>query len=143
MNNFFKTFLACLLAIVVGGVATFILMFMAFAGVIAAIGSFGSSGSQAALRSHTILRIDLAQPIVDKSNASALDLFDYSNFSFREQTTLYEAVALIRHAAEDPDIDGIYLNVPMAIPSSVSTLYELRQALTEKEGKPREAAEHG
>lgn len=131
MNSFFKTFLACLLAIVVGGVVSFILIFMAFAGVIATIGSLGSSGSQTSLRPHTVLRIDLAQPFVDKPNGNALDLFDYSDFSFREQTTLYEAVALIQQAAVDPDIDGIYLNVPMAIPSSISALYELRQALNE------------
>lgn len=132
MNNFFKTFFACLLAIFVSGIAFIILGFIALAGLIAAIGTLGAgSGRSALLEPHTVLRIDLAQPIVDKPNGNALDLFDYNEFSFREQTTLYEAVGLIRHAAEDPAIDGIYLNVPMAIPSSVSTLYELRQALVE------------
>lgn len=132
MNSFFKTFFACLLAIFVSGIAFVILSFMMLAGLIAAIGGIGSGSKSAGpVHPHTILRIDLAQPIVDKSKGSAIDLFDYNEFSFREQTTLYEAVALIGKAAEDPVIDGIYLNVPMAIPSSVSTLYELRQALAE------------
>ena len=132
MNSFFKTFFACLLAIFVSGIAFVILSFMMLAGLIAAIGGIGSGSKSAGpVHPHTILRIDLAQPIVDKSKGSAIDLFDYNEFSFREQTTLYEAVALIGKAAEDPAIDGIYLNVPMAIPSSVSTLYELRQALAE------------
>ncbi|MCC8062747.1 MAG: signal peptide peptidase SppA [Rikenellaceae bacterium] len=132
MNSFFKTFFACLLAIVVSGIAFVILSFIMLAALISMIGSIGSgSGKVAVMRPHTVLRIDLAQPIVDKAKGNALDLFDYSEFSFREQTTIYEAVTLIGKAAEDPDIDGIYLNVPMAIPSSVSTLYELRQALAE------------
>lgn len=132
MNSFFKTFFACLLAIFVSGIAFVILSFMMLAGLIAAIGGIGSGSKSAGpVHPHTILRIDLAQPIVDKPKGSAIDLFDYNEFSFREQTTLYEAVALIGKAAEDPAIDGIYLNVPMAIPSSVSTLYELRQALAE------------
>lgn len=132
MNSFFKTFFACLLAIVVSGIAFVILSFIMLAALISMVGSIGSgSGKVAVMRPHTVLRIDLAQPFVDKARGNALDLFDYNEFSFREQTTLYEAVTLIGKAAEDPDIDGIYLNVPMAIPSSVSTLYELRQALAE------------
>lgn len=133
MNNFFKTFFACLLAIFVSGIAFVILSFIMLAGMIAAIGTIGSGagGKATAMRPHTVLRIDLAQPFVDKPKGNALDLFDYNEFSFRDQTTLYEAVALIGRAAEDPNIDGIYLNVPMAVPSSVSTLYELRQALVE------------
>lgn len=132
MNSFFKTFFACLLAIVVSGIAFVILSFIMLAALIGMVGSIGSgSGKVAVMRPHTVLRIDLAQPFVDKARGNALDLFDYNEFSFREQTTLYEAVTLIGKAAEDPDIDGIYLNVPMAIPSSVSTLYELRQALAE------------
>lgn len=132
MNSFFKTFFACLLAIVVSGVAFVILSFIMLAALISMVGSIGSgSGKVAVMQPHTVLRIDLAQPFVDKARGNALDLFDYNEFSFREQTTLYEAVTLIGKAAEDPDIDGIYLNVPMAIPSSVSTLYELRQALAE------------
>ncbi|WP_298064266.1 signal peptide peptidase SppA [uncultured Rikenella sp.] len=131
MNHFFKTFFACLLAIFVSGIAFIILSFMIFAGMIATLGTFGSGRNTATLQPHSVLRIDLAQPIVDKPNGNALDLFDYSEFSFREQTTLYDATTQISRAAEDPDIDGIYLNIPMAIPTSVSTLYELRQALVE------------
>lgn len=133
MNNFFKTFFACLLAIFVSGIAFVILGFIVLAGLISVLGSIGSSGGSKAttMQAHTVIRIDLAQPIVDKPNGNAIDLFDYSDFSFREQTTLLDAVALVQRAAEDPNIDGIYLNVPMAVPSSVSTLYELRQALIE------------
>lgn len=130
MNNFFKTFFACLLAIAVSGVAFVILGFILLAGLVSLVGS-AEQRTGAQVRAHTVLRIDLAVPVVDKPTGTAMDMFDYTDFTFREQTTLLDAVTLIGRAANDPNIDGIYLNVPMAIPSSVSTLYELRQALTE------------
>lgn len=129
MNNFFKTFFACLLAIVVSGVAFVILGFILLAGLVSLFSSAEQGGSQ--VRPHTVLKVDLAAPFVERSSGNAMDMFDYTDFTFREQTTLLEAVTLIGYAADDPNIDGIYLNVPMAIPSSVSTLYELRQALNE------------
>lgn len=130
MNSFFKTFFACLLAIIASGFVFVILSLVMLAGLISMLGA-GNSSRGTTLHGHSVLRIDLAQPIVDKANGNAIDLFDYSDFSFREQTTLFDAVTLVQRAAEDPHIDGIYLNVPMAVPSSVSTLYELRQALAE------------
>lgn len=130
MNNFFKTFFACLLALFVGGIGFILVSFIVLAGVIATLSSLGQSQHTGAVTPHTVLQIDLAQPIVDKPNNSALDLFDYNDFTFRDEMTLFEAVTLIEEASQDPRIDGIYLNVPMGIPSSISTLYELRQALT-------------
>lgn len=131
MNSFFKTFFACLLAIVVSGIAFVILSFIVLAGIISLVGSIGVGGKTTAMHQRTVLRIDLSQPIVDKPKGNALDLFDYNDFRFREQTTLLDAVTLIERAAADPLVDGIYLNVPIVIPSSISTLYELRQALVE------------
>lgn len=130
MNHFFKTFFACLLALFVSGIALIIFVFFILAGMIAAIGS--GAGRQATdVQPHTILRIDLSQPFVDKASSNALNLFDYHALNFREQTTLYQLLASIERAAQDPNIDGIYLDIPMAIPTPVSTLYELRQTLAE------------
>ncbi len=130
MNHFFKTFFACLLALFVGSIGFVMVSFIVLAGIIATLGSLGQSKYIGSVEPHTVLQIDLAQPIVDKPNGSAIDLFDYNDFTFRDQLTLFEAVTLIEKAADDPRIDGIYLNIPMGIPSSISTLYELRQALT-------------
>lgn len=137
MNHFFKTFFACLLAIVVGCIAFTILGFIVLAGIISTIGSMEQPNLQA-VTPHTVLKLDLAVPVVDRATGNAMELFDYNNFTFREQTTLMDVVTLIDRATDDPRIDGIYLSVPMAIPTSITTLYEIRTALAEfreKSGK--------
>lgn len=128
MNHFFKTFFACLLAMAVGGILLFILGIVLLAGLISVIGTAGSD-SPRNLHARTVLQIDLARPIVDKPAENALALFDYNDLRFRNQTTLLEAVRRIELAAQDPCIDGIYLDIPAALPTSLSALYELRQAL--------------
>ncbi|WP_294597313.1 signal peptide peptidase SppA [uncultured Rikenella sp.] len=133
MNTFFKTFFASLLAIFVSGILFFIFSLFVFAGLLSVLSSSGSHSQRGSgnLQPHSILHIDLAQPITDKPVENALALFDYSALSFRNQTTLLDAVSRIELAAADPGIDGIYLEMPLALPTTLSTLYELRQALSD------------
>lgn len=128
MNNFFKTFFACLLAIFVSGIFMIILGFIMLAGIFAV---FGTQERAVLMRPNTVLRIDLSIPFVERHSNNPLERFDYTDFTFREQVTLLETVTMIGKAANDPQIDGIYLQIPMAIPSSLSTLYEVREALKE------------
>lgn len=97
------------------------------------VGDDGGSGGRrvSSVKPHSVLRIDLSQPLVERATGNALDLFDYDELGFREQITLYDAVALVERAATDPRIEGIYLQVPMAVPMGISALYELREALAE------------
>lgn len=131
MNSFFKTFFASLLAILVSGIFFFLFSLFVFAGLLSVLGSSRSQRGSDNLQLHSILHIDLAQPITDKPAENALALFDYNALSFRNQTTLLDAVSRIELAAADPSIDGIYLEMPMALPTTLSTLYELRQALSD------------
>lgn len=124
MNQFFKTFFACLLAIIVSGFAFLIMSFILFAGILYMVGT-----PRQKIMPNTVLQIDLAVPIVDKPIENLMEVFNPNSLSFKESRTLLETVTLINRAAEDPRIDGIYLRIPMSIPSSVSTLYEVRQAL--------------
>lgn len=124
MNQFFKTFFACLLAIIVSGFAFLIMSFILFAGILYMVGA-----PRQKIMPNTVLQIDLAVPIVDKPIENLMEVFNPNSLSFKESRTLLETVTLINRAAEDPRIDGIYLRIPMSIPSSVSTLYEVRQAL--------------
>lgn len=130
MNSFFKTFFACLSAIAVSGIVLtlFGILFM-----VSIIMFFVGSGSDSVSspQPHSILKIDLSKPIVDKANGNPLEMFDYNDFSMREELTLLDATTMINRATSDPAIDGIYLSIPAAIPSSLSTLYELRQAIDE------------
>lgn len=129
MNSFWKSFFASLLAVMVGGVGFFVLGLVVLTGLVVVM--VGGGRGAVVVEPHSVLRIDLSQPLVDKPNGRALDLFDYNELGFREQTTLYEALRAIEQAAEDPRIEGIYLDVPMAVPMGISSVYELRQALAE------------
>lgn len=128
-KNFWNSFLASLLAVIVGGVGIFVLGMVVLVGTIVAIG--GRDKGTTYVEPHSVLQIDLGEPFVERVNGNAIDRFDYNAFGFRDQTTLYEVVSAVEHAASDPRIDGIYLEVPMAVPNTVSVLYELRQALAE------------
>lgn len=126
MNNFFKTFFACLLAIFAGSIISTFFWFIIIGSVVSII---GSSDQTFTLKENTILKIDLSVPLVEKQSSNPLEGFDYTTFKVKQNTTLLEAVALINKASYDPNINGIYLNIPGGIPSSMSALYELREAL--------------
>lgn len=129
MNSFWKSFFASLLAFIVAGGA--LMMMFIFSVVVILFAALEGGGGSFTPQEHSILKIDMAVPIVERSSSNPLDLFDYNDFTLRQQTTLLDAVTMVGQAANDPRIDGIYLSVPMGIPSSMSTLYELRQALSE------------
>lgn len=127
MSSFWKSFFASLLAIVIGGIGFCLLSLFIFVGMLVAAGS--GEKHRRVIEPHSILRIDLSQPFVERASGSAMARFDYSTFGFRDETTLYEAVSSIERAAEDPRIDGIYLEETVPGSNSLSVLYELRQAL--------------
>lgn len=126
MNNFFKTFLASLLAFIVGIIGCFFVSLLFVAGITAMI---SGEESKLEIKNNSILKINLAQALVEKPSENIFDGFDYTTLTFTPSTTLLDAISLIEKAAIDPSISGIYLDLPMAIPMSVSALYELREAL--------------
>ncbi len=136
---FFKTFLACLLAIVVGGLVTTILFALFIVGIVSSLGSRPETGYRP--RAHTILKLDLSVPVVDNASNDPLDYFDpYGGMlGLNDQRQdLLGAVAAIERAENDPHIDGIYLSAPPSSGTSAEALYELRQALElfrERSGK--------
>lgn len=129
MTNFWKSFFASLLAIIVSVGFMFLFGMVLIVAFISMLADSGSTTTT--IKEHSILKIDLSTPVVERALANPIDLFDYSNMTLRRQTTTLDAVSMIGHAANDPRIDGIYISIPMSIPSSISVLYELRQALEE------------
>lgn len=125
MNSFFKTFFACLLAIVVGSIASFVLLMVILTAIIS---TFGSQESFS-VKPKSILKIDLSVPLIDKPSSNPFNDIDFQNLKIKESLSMLDAVALIEKAANDPNISGIYLNIPMSIPTPLSSLYELRSAL--------------
>lgn len=126
MNTFFKTFFACLLAIVIGSVVSLVFFVISFAGFVSAF----SSEESFAVKDNSILKIDLSLSMPDRPSSSLMDNIDVKTFKINRGTSLLKAVSLIEKAATDPQIKGILLQFPIENPNSFSTLYELRQAIT-------------
>lgn len=125
--NFGKTFLACLLAIVVGSVVTTIFSIILFVGAISSLALF--SEQKTTVGSGSVLVIDLSKPIVEAASGSLAAQLNWSSMSFSSPTTLYNAVAMIDAAATDPRIKGIYIKSEPQLAVSLEHLYELRAAL--------------
>lgn len=125
MNQFFKTFFACLLAIV----ASSILSFFFWIFILTSIISF--SEETYTVGSNSILKIDLAADISDNPTINSVDNFDFTNFKINKPVSLLEAISLIEKAGEDPQISGILINSSLISPISTSSLYELRRAISD------------
>src|SRR6056297_139797 len=122
MKNFFKY----LLATVLGIILTSILMFFI---VIGGIGAMVSSQDQPVnIDEHTILHIELNNPIADRSNKNPMENFDFGSLKPINQLGLNNILDNINKAKEDPNIDGIYLDFTM-IPAGTATVEEIRNAL--------------
>ncbi len=132
MASFFKTFFACLLAVFASGILFLLLGGIILAGMISLIG--GSFAKSETIEPNSILRIDLRIPVVDHPSLSASQRFDYATFSVRKEFSLLDLTDAIARAAEDPRIDGICLEMPEILPTSLSILYEIRQALAQFRG---------
>ncbi|MDY3089901.1 MAG: signal peptide peptidase SppA [Porphyromonas sp.] len=130
MKNFLKTFLAALLANVVGSGCV---VFFIFAGLISLVGSIAMmgpniSGSQnvpVELKAGTILKIDLSSlsDIVSEDPMAAFSLKKAPR-----PISLSEALRAIRIAKNNPNISALYLNVE-GIQGGLASVDALRRAL--------------
>ncbi len=126
--NFFKTFLAGLLAFVVGAFLSFFLFLLVIIGMAAALG-----GSEPVVVSpDSILKIDLAETVTDAPSNDPMGGLDILNMQINSQLPLYRALQAIDAAASDDRIKGIYLrlNGGGGVEHS-AVLEELREALVQ------------
>lgn len=132
--NFLKTFLAGLLAFVVGSVLSFFLWFILLIGIVASMGG----SSPVIVPSESILKIDLAETVTDAPMTDPMAGFNFMTMNVKSQMPLYKALQSIDAAAADDRIKGIYLRLNGAGGiESLAVLEELRHALAEfkKSGK--------
>lgn len=123
--NFFKTFLAALLAFVVANILLLIMFVMILSGISALM-----SDSTPELKRNSVLFIDLANGISDSPNSSIVNSIGFSGISFDNSNTIFEAVTAIERATYDNNIEGIYINLDRAS-ISLANIEELRNALNE------------
>ena len=132
--NFIKTFLAGLLAFVVGSVVVFFLWLFAILGI---VGSLTMEKSVAVLP-ESVLKIDFSELLTDSPSTNPLAGIDFTTMETTPQLPLFRALRAIEAAASDPRIKGIYLRMNgRGGVTGTALLEELRGAIGEfrKSGK--------
>ena len=120
MNQFIKTFLACLLAFVVAN----ILIGVFFVMVLAGIGSLFSEKA-VSVEPGSVLRIDLSERIVDSPSSnpfSALGMEELLSMEVSRSLALIDVLGAIERAETDDRIEGIYLNVAPTMSLGMASL---------------------
>ena len=124
--NFIKTFLAGLLAVVVG---TFLVFFL---WIFILLGIAGSMEKSVSVHPESILKIDFSEMLTDAPSSDPLAGLDLMTLQTQRQLPLFKALRAIEAAAGDDRIKGIYLrmNGNGGVAGS-AILEELRDALVE------------
>lgn len=122
--NFIKTFLAALLAFVLGSLA--ILLFGMF--ILFAIA--GSMERTVNVKEGSILRIDFSEVINDAPSSDPLAGFDFRTLQSTRQLSLLKVLRTLEAAAVDDRIEGIYLRMNgTGGVTGTALIEELREAI--------------
>ena len=126
MKEFFRTFFAVILAMIVMN----ILAFFVCIAVIASLATLQTPTT--VVQDKSVLTITLKDEVIDQSTTNKYS-FDWlsGGLSMDKNLGLREVTEAIRNAAEDPKIKGISLELGGSIPTSISLLEEIRVALDE------------
>lgn len=124
MKDFFKYFLASLLAIVVSG----ILLAFIFFGIMGALVSSATSQQVAVIRDNSVLEIDISKAISEIPQANILSAITGGNNG--SSVGLFEAIRSIEAAAKDEKIKGIYLKAS-GNANGWATSQQIRNALND------------
>ncbi len=121
MSQFLKFLFASCLGT---ALALILLAFIGFS-MLAGIAGNATEGKKVAVKANSILDLDFHALIPEKTNNVAMDPFDLNQ---KNVLGLSDMVAAIRHAKEDPDIKGIYINATY-VQAGKATSATLRAAL--------------
>jgi protease-4 len=121
MRNFFKMFFASCLGTVVGLIALVLVGGFLLAGAVSALGS----ADKPDVAKKSILTINLGQHFKERSEENPLSVLTKEESSV---PGLYDVVRLIKHAKDDDNIEGIYIDVN-GNANSFASSEEIRNAL--------------
>lgn len=122
--NFIKTFLASLLAFIVANFAIFMIFIVVVAGIAALAGT-----SNTTVEPGSVLKIDLAESIVDQPVNDPLASFDPMAMNVQKSVSNMQVMRAIEAASQDENIEGIYINLTGAGTASAAMLEEIRNYL--------------
>lgn len=125
MKNFFKYTLASVLGIII---SFFIIMFFFIVFISAMIGA--AEKKTVHIPSNAVLRINITQPVTDRTSNNPFENFDFADFKPRRQLGLNDILKSIENAKRDSRIKGIYLDMSI-LPAEIATVEEIRNALVD------------
>ena len=125
--KFLKTFLAALLAVIVGSAINGLFWFGTLMGIAGALGS----SNTATVMPNSIMRIDLTDNIVDSPAINPFSGLSLTSLETTRTLPLLKVLRAIETAATDDRIQGIYINYIGGGSMSNAALEEIRQALVD------------
>ena len=128
--KFSKVFWAALLAVVAGSIISGLFWLFTILGL---AGSMGSSSAVTVLP-NSILKVDLADNIVDSPTINPFNSVDFTSMQATRTIPLLKVLRAIEVAATDERIKGIYLNYTGNGSASGAALEEIREALVAFKG---------
>lgn len=133
MKQFFKFFLASLLALFVAGVLFFAVFFIIIGSITRSVTGAMAKEETSAIKEQSILYIDLTQNFHELGESNSLALFTGGS---SQTTGLIDLLKSIAYAGTDNNIKGIYLKTGGS-PNGQATAQQIREALTgfKKSGK--------
>lgn len=121
MSQFFKfLFASCL-----GTALALVLLSLIGFSMLAGIAGKATEGKKVVVKANSVLDLDFKNLIPEKTNNVPMDPFDLNQ---KNVLGLTDMVAAIRHAKDDPDIKGIYINATYVM-AGKATSATLRAAL--------------
>ena len=127
MNQFIKTFLACLLALVVAGVLASVFFVMVIA-------SFGTVFMEKIpdVKEKSVLKIDFSEPVYDNPGYDPFSVSGFGDLMNMQMKgyALIDVLKAIEAAETDDRIAGIYLNITPNARMGLATMQEIRNALS-------------
>ena len=103
--NFIKTFLAAILAFVVGSFLVFFLWIFILLGIA------GSMEKTVAVHAESILKIDFSDVLTDAPSSDPFAGIDFATLRSTRQLPLMKALRALEAAKDDSRIKGIYLRM--------------------------------
>ncbi len=128
--NFLRSFLASLLAVIVGFLVAIPLIFIVLTGIFASLGQ----KEEVTVNPGSVIHMKLNSPIVENQEPSPFD-FNFEDLgSFGAPTSsmgLYQIIESIEKAKTDANIKGIYLDLGGVVQTGWANLTTIREALVD------------
>ena len=131
MKEFFRAFLGSCLGVLI----SFLLLILLGFSLIGIIAS--SSEEKVEIAPKTILKIELDQPIFERTPTNPFDNFDFGSMKSNKPLGLNSIVSNLKKAKTDPNIAGVYMDLTTVNAPGFATVQEIRNAIVDfkKSGK--------